>query len=143
MTRIKKEQATRCELAMVGKVVPINNNEEVQVMTEYICSAMSVEPPKEVFKNYINKYSDEDCVNNVKYIVTNTVEGMRQIAYLLDCGITDEEDENYYPAPFKEDYGSGYPCSFCYVYNADVEEFSELGDCFFQKKADGYYHRVS
>ena len=38
--KIKSEMATRCELAMMGKVVPVNDNSEVQVMTEYIISVL-------------------------------------------------------------------------------------------------------
>ena len=142
MSKIKNEMATRCELAMMGKVVPINSNNEVQAMTEYIVRAIKGDDVADnlvdILENAINRYQN----NEVKYIVTNTVMGMPCISYLLDSGV-DEEDENYYPAPFVEDYGTGYPCAFCYVFNLDSDWCSEFGDSFFEKRADGYYHRVS
>lgn len=138
--KIKNEMATRCELAMMGKVVPINDNSEVQAMTEYIVSAIKGDEFDlvDIVKESINRYHE----NKVKYIVTNTVMGMPCITYLLDSGV-DEEDENYYPAPFTEDYGTGYPSAFCYVFNLESDWCSEFGDSFFEEKADGYYHRVS
>lgn len=141
MSKMKAEMATRCELAMMGKVIPVNDNSEVQSMTEYILGAMGKDTSDlvDILENAINKYQD----NKVKYLVCNRVQDMNCITYLLDSGITDEEDEEYYPSPFEEDYGTGYPSAFCYVFNADCDWCSEFGDCFFQKRADGYYHRVS
>ena len=139
MSKIYEEMATRCELAMMGKVVPVNSNDEVQPMTEYILSAMGIEEPltEDFISNTINHYGQ----NNVKYIVCNTVLGMKCITYLLEYA--GEDKEEYYPAPFEEDYGTGTPCAFCYVFNTESDWCSEFGDCFFEKKADGYYHRVS
>ena len=139
MSKIKQEMETRCELAMMGKVVPVNSNNEVQAMTEYIYRAMGKENELvDILENAINKYHQ----NEVKYLVCNTVMDMPCITYLLDSGV-DEEDENYYPAPFVEDYGTGTPCAFCYVFNLESDWCSEFGDCFFKKRADGFYHRVS
>lgn len=138
MSKIKSEMASRCELALMGKVVPCVND-EVQQMTSYIYEALGRNLRDEnVLDNQIRKYSKE---NLVKYLVCNTVEGMRCITYLLETETKDEEE--YFPAPFDTDYGSGYPCAFCYVLNVDFDEFSEFGDCFFEKRSDGYYHRVS
>ena len=133
------ERAIRCELALIGKVVPVNSNSEVQEMTKYLLSAMGNDPNKlvDIMKNAINKYGE----NNVKYLVCNRVQGMNCITYLLECGSDDPEEQ--YPAPFEEDYGSGYPSAFCYVFNTEIDWCSEFGDCFFEKKSDGYYHRVS
>lgn len=140
MSKIKSEMATRCELAMMGKVVPVNDNSEVQAMTEYIVKAIKGEDIEvvDILKNAINRYHE----NKVKYLVCNTLHGMPCITYLLDSNV-DEDDDDYYPAPFEEDYGSGYPCSFCYVFNLESDWCSEFGDCFFEKRRDGYYHRVS
>ena len=141
--KIKNDMATRCELALMGKVVPVNDNNEVQDMTKYIVSVIKGEDQAnklvDILENAINRFQE----NKVKYLVTNTLMGMPCITYLLDSGVEDEEDENYYPAPFEEDYGSGYPSAFCYVFNLDCDWCSEFGDSFFEKKADGYYHRVS
>lgn len=139
MSKVKSEMATRCELALMGKVVPVNSNDEVQPMTEYLFSAMGNDPSKlvNILENAINRFGK----NDVKYLVCNTVMDMKCITYLLASASEDEEDK--YPAPFEEDYGSGYPCSFCYVFNTENDWCSEFGDCFFEKRADGYYHRVS
>lgn len=40
MSKIKNEMATRCELALMGKVVEVRDNSEVVPMTEYMMSAM-------------------------------------------------------------------------------------------------------
>lgn len=138
MSKIKSEMATRCELALMGKVVPVNSNDEVQAMTEYIVRAVKGEVNLVEIIKEINRYQE----NTVKYLVTNTVMGMPCITYLLDSGVS-EEDENYYPAPFVEDYGTGTPCAFSYVFNLESDWCSEFGDCFFKKQSDGYYHRVS
>ena len=139
MGKVKQEAENRCELALMGKVVPVNSNEEVDSMTGYLLSAMGHEDliTEDFMKNTINHYGE----NNVKYLVCNTVEGMKCITYLLESASDDEEEK--YPAPFEEDYGSGYPCAFCYVFNTEMDYYSEFGDCFFEKKEDGYYHRVS
>lgn len=140
--KIKSEMATRCELAMMGKVVPVNDNSEVQVMTEYIATVIRGEEYSnklvDILKNAINRFHD----NKVKYLVVNTVMDMPCITYLLDSGV-DKDHEDYYPAPFEEDYGTGYPVSFCYVFNLECDWCSEFGDCFFEKRPDGYYHRAS
>ena len=143
MSKIKSEMATRCELALMGKVIPVNSNDEVQEMTEYIMSAMDYECVDDPdFNLDVMKRINEYQANEVKYLVCNTIHGMSCITYLLDSGV-DKEDESYYPAPFETDYGTGYPVAFSYVLNLDSEWCSEFGDAFFQKKADGYYHRVS
>ena len=135
MKKLTSEMATRCELAMMGKVVTCSN-EEVQLMTEYIYKVMGKDPTKlvNILEDTIRKYSKD---NNVKYIVVNRLYGMPTITYLL------QSDEDRYPAPFKEDYGTFYPCAFCFAFNLDSDWCSEFGDCFFEKKSDGYYHRVS
>ena len=139
MSKMKRDLETRCELAMMGKVVPCTTD-EVQMMTKYILGAFGIDTNNklvDIVENAIQKYHK----NEVKYIVCNTVQGMNCITYLLDGSNLDEEER--YPAPFEEDYGSGYPCAFCYVFNTEVDWCSEFGDCFFEKRADGYYHRVS
>ena len=58
MSKVKSEMATRCELALMGKVVPVNSNDEVQLMTEYILSAMGHEEPliEDFVEKTINHY---------------------------------------------------------------------------------------
>ena len=140
MKKMTGEMRARCELAMMGKVVPVNDNSEVQAMTEYIISVIqgNGEDCVDILENAINHYQE----NKVKYIVCNTIMDMPCITYLLESGV-DKDHEDYYPAPFEEDYGSGYPCAFCYVFNLASDWCSEFGDCFFEKRSDGYYHRAS
>jgi len=135
------EMATRCELALRGKVVSVNDNSEVVPMTEYMMSAMGVKNPlnPNFIKDSICKFHN----NKVKYLVCNTVQGDRCITYLMESETDDENDELFYPKPFAEDYGTGCPSAFCYVFNLDCDWCSEFGDCFFEKKQDGFYHRVS
>lgn len=134
MGKIKNEMATRCELALMGKVIPCNND-EVQMMTCYILDAIGKDSGKLVdILEQIQRYNKQ---NEVKYLVCNTVMGMKCITYLIDT------NDGETPKPFKEDYGSGYPASFCYTFNTDSDWCSEFGDCFFEKREDGYYHRVS
>lgn len=137
MSKIKSEVATRCELALMGKVVDCKN-EEVNEMTRYILNAVGKEnefKDLDVLAERICRYSKD---NEVKHLVVNTILGsMKCISFLID---THYEGE---PAPFEEDYGTGTPCAFCYVFNMDADECSEFGDCFFKKKSDGFYHRVS
>lgn len=45
MGKIKNEMATRCELALMGKVIPCNND-EVQMMTCYIIDAIGKDSGK-------------------------------------------------------------------------------------------------
>ena len=135
MSSIKNEAMARCELALMGKVVPINSNDEVQFMTDYILEVLDRDEFKDldIIKERICRYSKN---NEVKYIVVNTIlDTMRCITYLID---THEEGE---PAPLEEDWGTGFPCSFSYCFNVDADDCSEFGDTFYSKEADGYYHR--
>lgn len=136
MTKVNEmKMEMRAELALMGKVVPCVND-EVQEITKYLLSAMGKDPNKlcNILEESIQRFSSK---NEVKFIVCNIVMGMPCITYLID---TNEEGE---PKPFEEDYGTGNPCSFCYVFNTESDWCSEFGDCFFEKKSDGYYHRIS
>ncbi len=135
MSKIKNEVATRCELALMGRVVECNNN-EVNEMTRYILNAMG---HQDHYKD-LDMLADRICMyskkTEVTHIVCNTLLGhMKCITYLVD---THEEGE---PKPFETDYGTGYPCAFSYVFNTDADDCSEFGDCFFKKDSDGFYHR--
>ena len=134
MKKMTSEMATRCELALMGKVIPVNSNDEVNEMTNYILRAIGNDRAEDV--NIMEQIHYFTKKNEVKYLVCNTLYGeFKCITYLLKSpGV---------PAPLKQTYGTGYPCSFCYVFNTDVEFLSEFGDCFFEKKSDGFYHRAS
>lgn len=131
----------KSELAMMGKVVPVASNEEALAMTEYIVGV--IKPDAHLCEDFINNSICRYQKNKVKFIVCNVLLGdMPCITYLLENA--DEREDYDYPAPFKENYGYvGYKCAFCYVFNLADDWCSEFGDCFFEKKSDGYYHRVS
>lgn len=131
-----KEIYTKCELAMMGKTIPVESNEEAVVMTDYILKTIWSSFPhlenktsgEEVINDGVNRYG----TNKIKYITTSRLLGeFLVITYALDDG---EE-------PFPEDLATDEGV-LCYVYNINAPELSELGYCFFQKKSDGYYYRV-
>ncbi len=140
MSKVATEQQTRCELALMGKVVEVRDNSEVVPMTQYILNAMGIDKP--LVENFMEQSICKYQNHKVKYLVCNTVWDMRCITYLLESEASPDSEE-YYPAPFKEDYGTGHPCAFCYVFNTESDWCSEFGDCFFKKQSDGFYHRVS
>lgn len=123
------------ELAMMGKCVPVENEYEVRFITKYILKALQKDEALslDIYKDHIHRYNNTIKVTNVG---TCRVYNMPCIVYCLET----QDDE---PKPFETDYGSGYPCSFCYVFNIGAPDLSEFGDCFFEKRADGHYHRVS
>lgn len=135
--KITGDQAARCEIAMMGRLVKCSND-EVNVMTEYILKTLGYDKNyqgEDFLKDRIQRYNEE---NEVKYLLVNTImEELLCITYCVDTHIEEE------PAPFEEDYGTGCPSSFCYVFTINADDCSEFGDCFFEKKEDGFYHRVS
>ena len=138
MSKIKQEMETRCELALMGKVQACKT-EEVEFFFNYIKSACGFEDQYndiDVVKERIKRYTE---TNEVKYITTYRLYGMPCVCFLLESTSDDEEEK--YPAPFEESYGTPYKCAFCYVFNlADDYMCSEFGDVFFSKKSDGFYH---
>lgn len=121
----------RAELAMLGCVQTVEDRGDLVLMVNYIISELKDEQYPDGIGLLKPILKDR---YEVKYISCTTIHGMRCINLCL-------ETEGL-PKPFEEDYGSGYPCSFCYVLNLDAPEFSEFGDCFFEMR-DGDYHRIS
>ena len=63
MSKIKNEMADRCELALMGKFVPINDNDEVQSMTEYIMTVLDREEDfkdVDIIKQHICQYNKKN-----------------------------------------------------------------------------------
>ena len=125
------ELNAKCELAMMGKVVPVNSVEELEYMVKYICKVQETEY-EELYEEF-PQFKDCKCT----HLVVNKVMDMKVISCVLESTI------NEYPAPFEDDFGTCYPCAFCYCFNLDMPYFSEYGDCFFEKRGDNYYHRIS
>ena len=129
MSKIKNEMADRCELALMGKFVPINDNDEVQSMTEYIMTVLDREEDfkdVDIIKQHICQYNKK---TKVRYMGVNTLMGQfRVITFVVSGRFYNYGDTKY---------------TTCYCLNLDAPELSEFGDCFFKKCSDGYYHRVS
>lgn len=138
MSNIKRNAETRCELAMMGKVQKCTSD-EVEFFFNYIKNAIGFDDlynDIDIVKDRIKKYTD---TNEVEYITTYRLCDMPCICFLLKS--TSEDEEEKYPAPFEEDYGTPFKCAFCYVFNlADDDMCSEFGDVFFSKKSDGFYY---
>ena len=125
----------KAEIALMGAVVRTETDEEVRYLTEYILNVMEAEDLKnfDVLNFRIRKYNKDSTVYG---LCTNRIMDMPCITYLIDT-----HDSNT-PAPLEEDYGTGYPCSFCYVLNLiDDEMCSEFGDCFFEKRGNLYFRK--
>lgn len=134
MGKMKQYYEGKAELAMMGKAVPVESEEEVRFITDYIRTVQGISSELDIYKR-LHQYNAE---NKVTHMCVNTVMDMPCITYCVD------PQDGETPAPFEEDYGTGTPCSFCYVYNLVADDgCSEWGDCFFEKKLDNYYHRVS
>ena len=126
-----KEMEARCHLALMGIVQPITTD-EVYEMTKFIAEKMlGYKYP--LIKDFVEKSIRHYHKHEVKYITAYRVYDMPCICFLLDSNVP-EDDENYYPAPFEEDYGTGYPCAFCFVLNLENDWCSEFGDVFFERK---------
>lgn len=135
--------ANLSEHALLGQCVPVSN-EWVDPMTYYMLGVLSASYPPGTFTKFSESagFSALDRITKlvkdvrVTHIYTCTVYDMPCIGYVLKGkDIVD---------PFTEDYGSGYPCATCYVFNPTADDMcSEMGDCFFEKRADEAYHRIS
>ena len=129
MSKVKQEMENRCELALMGKFVPVNDNNEVQGMTEYIMTVLDKEEDfkdVDIIKQHICRYNKK---TKVRYIGVNTLMGQfRVITFVVSGRFYNYGDTKY---------------TTCYCLNLDAPELSEFGDCFFSKKEDGFYHRVS
>lgn len=138
MSKFKQRVEDMAELALMGKFVPVTNADEVIFMTKYILTVFGKDEQFKdfhIYKQALHRYNSDNLVTHVG---TCRVMGMPCIVYCID------PQDGETPKPFEEDYGTGNPCAFCYVFNtADHEMCSEFGDCFFEKQADNYYHRVS
>lgn len=104
MSAIKIMMEDKSELALMGKFVPVENEDEVRFITNYILTVLNKDDlfsDVDIYKDHLHKYGDS---NKVTHIGTNRVMGMPCITFCL-------ENEEV-PKPFEEDYGTGNPCAF-------------------------------
>lgn len=136
--------ANLSEHALLGQCVPVSN-EWVDPMTYYMLGVLSASYAPGTFTKF-----SENAGFSVLDRITKLVPDAR-VTHIYTCTLYEK-----YPCigyvlkgkdivdPFTEDYGSGYPCATCYVFNVLLDEqCSEMGDCFFEKRADEAYHRVT
>ena len=102
MSKIKNEMATRCELAMMGIAVPVNSNDEVQAMTEYIMTSIGKDTENlvDIVENAICKYLPPELVQftDEKLSVTEKDPSKgRIVGQAVDTGAADSAGEP--PAP--------------------------------------------
>lgn len=135
----KSKLSDLSELAMMGKYVAIekeNNHEQVNFITDYILKTNDKEDNYkniDIYKDRINQYSE----HIVTHIGVNTINGgERVISYVIEP-VNNEED---IPPNFTEDYGD-LKLAFCYTLNLDYDLNSEFGNCYFELRQDGFYHR--
>lgn len=135
----KSKLSDLSELAMMGKYVAIekeNNHEQVNFITDYILKTNDKEDNYkniDIYKDRINQYSE----HIVTHIGVNTINGgERVISYVIEP-VNNEED---IPPNFTEDYGD-LKLTFCYTLNLDYDLNSEFGNCYFELRQDGFYHR--
>lgn len=121
---------------MTGRVVSVQSNEEAEEMVRYIERCVNGDDAFTIVET-VCKYNP----NTVTGLCVQTVQDMPCVTLVLQSAYPTGH-ENWYPEPFEEDYGCGYPCAFCYVYNLEVPYFSEFEDCFFEETSTGY-RRIS
>lgn len=128
MGKMKQMMEDKSELALMGKFVSVENEDEVRFITNYILTVLGKDEQfkdLDIYKDCLHRYNDTNKVTNIG---TCRVMGMPCIVYCID------PQDGETPKPFEEDYGTGNPCAFCYVFNTtDHEMCSEFGDCFFEE----------
>ena len=131
---MNSDTKARCELAMMGKVVKCTNSEVIDCVN-YIAKATETcgYGVEELASRLVDNLRNHGA--EAKMMVCNAIQGDKCLTFLLET--------KDLPKPFETDYGSGYPCSYAYVLNLSVPCFSEYGDTFYEKRTDGFYHRVS
>lgn len=133
MGNMKAALEAKAEMALRGNMVYVDNDSEVEFMTDYIRTVLQDTVQTFDIFDRIRKYNED---NVVKYIGTCRVLGMPCIIYAIS------NPRNEVPEPFSDDYGSGYPVAFCYVYNLTYDEMcSEFGDVAF-KSYGPFYRRA-
>lgn len=131
------------EHALLGQCVPVSE-EWVDRMTYYMLGVLSASYTPGTFARFSESAGFSVLNDRIK-----KVEGA-VVTHIYTCMVYDMPCIGYVlrgkdiVEPFTEDYGSGYPCATCYVFNPTADDqCSEFGDCFFEKREDEAYHRVS
>lgn len=124
-------RVSRCDLKEIGDMV--------QSIMDVTGGGYNVSAVKEKVQ-YLEERAEKGSFT-VTGMVCNTIANMPLITFLLTSK-AEKDSDDYFPAPMQTDYGTGYPCAFCYSLNLAYPIYSEFGDCFF-KKCGKYWYRVS
>lgn len=117
---MKKELATKCEMALMGFTQPVTK-EELKEAIPYIASAIGVKCDTDEVMNTLFKYTE----STPKHFVMNTIMGeMMCLTVTLDDGET----------PYVIDSDEGVLST---VYNFTYPDCSEMGYSFFANRAGG------
>ena len=142
MGKVKQEMEALCEVAMMKGHVVIPRIVEnggydycLETMVMYCLNVLSDYDVEEKFGDRVHELCNNEQASG---FCCNKVMDMSCITILL---LDTETLYNPVPNNLSKDVSKNYQS--CYVLNATVPEFSEYGDCFFEKRADGCIYRVS
>lgn len=122
---MKKELATKCEMALMGYTQPITKD-ELKEAIPYIASAIGVKCDTDEVMSQLFKYTE----STPKHFVMNTIMGeMMCLTVTLDDGET----------PYRLDDEQGVIST---VYNFTYPDCSEMGYSYFAKR-DGVFKRIA
>ena len=132
-----EEKVAKAEIACAGIAVPCTTYTEAwflfQEIAEQILGFDFDDKPDFFFGE-----DDEENYEVAYMLAYNVLPDTPVICVVLSS----DEDE---VKPFEEDFGTGFPSAFCYVYNLRHSECSEYDDVFFKKHTIGekvYYTRA-
>lgn len=83
MSKIKQFYEDKAELALMGKCVPVESEDEVRFITDYILTVLDAERLKslDIYRDCLHRYNDTNKVTNIG---TCRVLGMPCIVYCID-----------------------------------------------------------
>ena len=111
------------EVAMMGISVPVENEEHLKYMIEYITMVFDkLETAEKILKNAVNKYNSENL--KVTYICANSTECGTMLTFAREEDITSEDGV------------------LAWVENLDYPDCSELGYTFFERDRNGFIRRI-
>ena len=67
MSKIKQFYEDKAELALMGKCVPVESEDEVRFITDYILTVLDAERLKsiDIYKDCLHRYNDTNKVTNM------------------------------------------------------------------------------
>ena len=132
MSKVANELMARAEVAMMGFVVPVRSDAEVQSMYEYICGVLDHEEMSSI--DVMARIRQYTKTHKVSHLFTKRIYGMPCVGFVIE----NDDPEQGVAKPFTQKFAGNY-YNFTYVLNlADDDMCSEFGDSFFSKHGDIY-----